>query len=172
MNPKKNGFFIIEFMIYLTIFGIVSIFFMQAAMQVVGGLKKESRQIQKELMCLNALNAIRYELENADADKKQWHKLEKNCVLWHSPKDSKDYCITIQDNKLVYITGTYFPHQNVWGSKRTNIIIDDIQSLTFHYHYNASKQMLTLITNSITADVGLSSPFSAEQTICFNNRYL
>lgn len=172
MKYVKNGFFIIEFMTYLVIFGIVSIFFMHTIVQLVGSLKKENIHIQKTISCLNALNFIGYEFANANAHKDLWYTLEKKCVVWHSPQHDKDYCITIQDNKLVKIVGTYFAHQRVWGTKQTTVIIDAVKDLSFQYYINPITNMLTLITNSITVDVGKKAPVSVEQTITFNNRYV
>jgi type II secretory pathway component PulJ len=173
MITSHKGFFLMEFLVYLSIFSCISILLMHFVVHTTLYVKTQNSELQHSLTFLTALDLATHELEKSGCEKKLWHKTDKDCVIWHSLAQKKDIGLSLIDKKLVRITGTYLPRENRWKSKTTNVIADSIKDFSLEYQWeNDPEEHLVLIHCSITGIVDKKKDYTVFKSITMHNRYL
>lgn len=170
---RNNGFFMIEFLVYLFLFSLISSFLMHFVVHATRCMRSQSTDLQRTLNFLTALDLVAHELEAADAEKKQWLKTDKSSLIWYSLPRQKDVCICVIDKKLTRIIGKYIPLQNVWSSKVTNVLTENVEDFTLDYEWDQSPhEQLSIINYSLTGFLTDKKKYRTSRSVAIKNRYL
>jgi type II secretory pathway component PulJ len=172
MKIYHNGFSMIEFLVYLCLFAAISIILMHFIVTSTLFVAKQSNELQHTLNFLTAMDLIAHELEHADAEKKQWVKIDAHSLIWHSEAREKDVGFMVIDKKLVRILGNYIPAQNVWNTKITNVIAENIHDFIINYDWDNAQQQLNFITYSLTGFLTPQKKYHVSRSVVLHNRYL
>lgn len=162
----------VEFLVYLCVFSCISICLMQFIVNSVMQLRSYRVELNHTLHLLTALDLIAQEIAHAPALKTQWHATERNSIIWHSTVQNKDICLCIMDKKLVRIKGNYRPNSHTWKSKKTNVLVDNVEDFILDYQWGVqTHEQLNLITCSIVGFVNKNKLYTACRSIALHNGY-
>jgi hypothetical protein len=145
---------------------------MRFVVDIVIHLRKQNSELLLTLNTLTALDLIAHELSGSQAEKNQWYKTDKNCVIWHSLSHNKDIGLYHNDKKLVRTIGIYSSENNSWSSKHTSVIADSIEDFKLEYQWDTSNhEQINLITCWLTRSLLSKRAYTAHRSIALCNRY-
>lgn len=164
----KQGFSLVEFMVYLVGFSLVITLGMHTLITLTLKARSTGKQTIEALQLNAALDCIAFEFAQAPPSKRRWQSIEKDCCIWHSHKQKKDIGICLIDKKLVKIQGNYSPEAHRWRSKISNTLAENVKECSFEidtYCINALEYVRT-VRCTISSPTG-----KIKKTINLNNGY-
>jgi type II secretory pathway component PulJ len=170
---KSDGFFIIEFLVYLCLFSCLSILLMHFVVKSTFALRSHNTKMQRTLHLLTALDLMHHEFINkSSAPKGSWLKTDKDCVIWHSTQQDKDLAFCVKNKKLVRITGHYVPKKKSWSSKTTHLLVNNVEDFSLAYQWDGSGEQLDFITIGLTGMLPDKKNYTLSRSIAIYNRML
>ena len=164
---QQQGFFVLEFLVYLTLFTCIVAATFQLIVTTTLNLRNKKNELSRALNVLTSIDLIVNELAHCSP---VFHQMNNDSLVWKSDKKNKDLGITIKKNRIIKNVGLFDLETSSWKTKKSYTLALNIEKLTFEYVYDASKE-LRLIECSLESGKD-ATRYSARKTIIVPSRIL
>lgn len=159
MWMQRSGFMLIEFLVYLLLFSIITL----AATGMVARLWIPTMHYTKKQTCridlITAYDCLSYDIKKAKSERKFWKMINPNCLIF--PVSEQDVGWLVQNGNLVRIEGTFNMKEGMWSNPVKSLIVKDIQSIAFDVRGDATIQYIsftfTKADEQIKGEIGLTN---------------
>lgn len=125
----KNGFTLIEFIIYLMLFSIIVLLTSQWLVLSVGPLQKNNNILRDIVSLHTAHDVFMRDMISAPSHIDQWLERNSDLLIWR--KNSTHIGWQIKNNRLIRISGNYDGSQ--WHKKTQSLIAHNLDAVfTLH----------------------------------------
>lgn len=129
----KSGFFLLEFLVYFSLFSLVSVLLMQFIVTKTIWLSEFTSKQQKQMQLYSALDVFERELKKAPDAKKEWI-IKSDSIIWHDVNEKCDIGWCVQNNAFYKIKGTFDIKEEVWKQSHRFLLSDWVNNVTFVVH--------------------------------------
>lgn len=129
---KKNGTTLIELLIYLTLFTIMTMVMMHWVVHLWHTCMQYEKMRTSLINLTAAHDLFVYDIYYAPSAKIAWKVQTAHCLIWH--QNEKDIGWLYEQGKLFRIEGMYQESQAIWRKKTKNIVASSMKNVTFTCH--------------------------------------
>ena len=144
----KNGFFLIDFLIYFTLF--ILIFGLLIRLVASSAIFLQGWEIQNGsiLKSMSATTLIKRELQKCPAYKNEWKVIQGDSLIWNNGSYDLGFCFDKKYHKLMFCSGYYNIAAKKWSNHTKNVVIYPLNEIVFDCktYFNAITQQECIST--------------------------
>jgi|SRR5579859_3202908 len=127
---NKNGFTVIEFLVYFMLTVMLTMLLNQAALYIHQHTKSHMVYCSTWLQAMTAIDLLSQDVETSSYESVLWKKLSEHELIMPGQRQV-DIGWSVYKNNLVRIVGSFNKHLNTWHHKRRTIVLKGVSKASF-----------------------------------------